>query len=58
MSIIGTENYGNYVLTQDMPQWIKHERYEYCEPFFDTISAKGHKKNLNSFVQILVSLFL
>lgn len=58
MSIIGTENYGHYVLTQDMPQWVKHERYEYCEPFFDTVSGKSNKKGFHSFVQILVSLFL
>ncbi len=58
MSIIGTENYGNYVFTQDMPEWVKQERYEYCEPFFDNLSAKNGKKRMNSFVQILVSLFL
>lgn len=43
MSIIGTKVYSDYSLTQDVPQWAKLERYEYCEPFFDTISKKNHQ---------------
>lgn len=60
MSIIGTKVYSDYSLTQDVPQWAKLERYEYCEPFFDTISKKttNRRKSLQSFVRTLASLFL
>lgn len=60
MSIIGTKVYSDYNLTQEIPQWAKLERYEYCEPFFDTIDTNttDYKKRLQSFVRTLASLFL
>ncbi len=58
MSIIGPERYNDYVLTHAVPQWAKLERYEYCEPFFDTISTEKPKKSIHSLMRILTSLFL
>lgn len=58
MSIIGPERYNDFVLTHQTPQWAKLERYEYCEPFFDTITTEKPKKSIYSFVRTLTSLFL
>jgi TPP-dependent trihydroxycyclohexane-1,2-dione (THcHDO) dehydratase len=56
MSIYGVENYGNYKLVNDLPQWMKAERYDYCESFFENRSAsrvKKHRVSLKKFFSIM-----
>jgi hypothetical protein len=56
MSIYGVENYGNYKLVNDLPQWMKAERYDYCESFYEktsTSKAKKHRVLLRKFFSIM-----
>ena len=50
MSIHNSIDYGNYVVYDREPEWMRSERYEYCEPF----SLKSENKGL---IARLVSLF-
>jgi hypothetical protein len=56
MSIYGVENYGNYKLVDELPEWMKAERYDYCEPFFEN-ALKARAKRHNFLAQIFLSIF-
>lgn len=55
MTFFGVENLGHYKCENEIPQWMKAERYEYCDQGFAGMQ-KNTKKHL-VFVQMLLSIF-
>lgn len=41
MSIHSSVNFGNYVIYDREPEWMRSERYDYCELFYETKERKG-----------------
>lgn len=35
MSIHSSISFGNYMMDDYRPEWIKAERYDYCEPYYN-----------------------
>ena len=52
MSIRENLHYEMYLAGDVTPEWIKRERYEYCDDFYGSIAKKG-KANLMKFVNKL-----
>lgn len=46
MSIHTVDDYGYYRLQKPEPMWMKHERYEYCEPFKREMFFQKARKRL------------
>ena len=46
MSIRENLHYEMYRSGEYTPEWIKGERYEYCEDFYESVFAKGKKSLL------------
>jgi hypothetical protein len=57
MSIYGVEYYKNYRLADELPQWMKAERYDYCESFFEKTLASKVKKPRVSLKKIFSIMF-
>ncbi len=55
MSIMGNINYDMYKAEMSQPDWIKSERYEYCEDFYDAFKTDS-KKALKRFINRLFSI--
>ena len=52
MSIRENLHYEMYLAGDVTPEWIRGERYEYCDDFYGSIAKKG-KANLMKFVNKL-----
>ncbi len=46
MSIRENLHYEMYRSGEYTPEWIKGERYEYCEDFYESVFARGKKSLL------------
>lgn len=57
MSIRENLHYEMYLAGDVTPEWIKGERYEYCDDFYSSIAKKG-KENLMKFVNKLRTFLL
>lgn len=57
MSIIGTENYGNYVMYESQPEWIRKERYEFCEEYKEATGILHETKAGRMLLMVLQILF-
>ena len=61
MSIMGTVNYGNYKLYDETPEWMRLERYEYCEGY-SKLSAcsedQGKIRFSSAFIAGLAMMFV
>ncbi len=53
MSIRENIHYEMYLAGDVTPEWIKGERYEYCDDFYGSIAQKGKKEHLMHFVRKL-----
>ncbi|MBQ9064972.1 MAG: hypothetical protein IJ123_05965 [Blautia sp.] len=57
MSIRENIHYEMYLAGDVTPEWIKGERYEYCEDFYGSIARKG-REHFRRFVnQLRMFLF-
>ena len=55
MSIMGNINYDMHKAEMAQPEWIKSERYEYCEDFYDAFKT-DNRKALRRFFNRLFSI--
>ena len=52
MSMMGSGNYEMYKPVEFKPEWVKNERYEYCDGFYDIF--KGKEGKLRRFFSMLL----
>lgn len=48
MTTFSTVELGNFTQYNLLPEGLKGERYEYCEPFFERITGKKADRKKNS----------
>ena len=44
--------------THKMPEWVRAERYEYCEDFYESYTTGKGNRILTKIASILTSLFI
>ena len=57
MSMMGSGNYEMYRQVNYKPEWIRSERYEYCDGFYDIFKGKAEGK-VRRFFSILLGVEL
>ncbi|MGN0426160.1 MAG: hypothetical protein ACI4F0_00020 [Agathobacter sp.] len=48
MTTFSTVGLGNFTTYHTIPEELKGERYEYCEPFFERIGRRKNEKRKSS----------
>lgn len=48
MTTFSTVGLGNFTPCSILPEGLKGERYEYCEPFFERIGRRKNEKRKSS----------
>lgn len=60
MSMYEINSYKYFTRSRQTPEWMRRERYEYCEPYSGKSSAKSGKRAgtlIHTFFSMLVQLF-
>ena len=58
MSTMSSVNYEIFKAEYYKPEWVKNERYEYCDGFYESLNKKGDGNWFKRFASVLHSFLL